>query len=316
MSADPFARIIGASRAAEAIRAFGRRAALVDAPVLLLGESGTGKGVLARCIHAASGRANRPIVSVNCSAIPDSLFESEFFGHVRGAFTGAQYAHKGLFEQAHNGTLFLDEIGELPMPAQAKLLTALEDREIRRVGAERVAFIDVRLIAATACDLHEAVHHRKFRTDLFHRLSVLCFEIPPLRRRLDDIPLLAQHLIDSLSARYRRSSPELPPETIAQLQAHSWPGNVRELSNVLERALLLRAGSALSVDGVRVQSVRANVVSNLQPSVRYSFIGTTEEELAHIRNALTECRGNKTRAAALLGMSRNTLLNKLRDVEL
>ena len=316
MSFDPFAAIIGSSRAAESMRAFGRRAAAVDAPVLLLGESGTGKGVLARCIHAASARAPRPMVSVNCAAIPESLFESEFFGHVRGAFTGAQYSHKGLFEQAHTGTLFLDEVGELPVAAQAKLLTALEDREVRRVGSERIASVDVRLIAATACDLAAAVHERKFRADLFHRLSILCFEIPPLRRRLDDLPLISSHIISALAARYQRSAPDLLPETIEQLQTHSWPGNVRELSNVLERAILLKCGTALSVDGVRMHVAHAGNAHEAPPAVRYSFIGSTEEELAHIRSALTKCRGNKTRAAAMLGMSRNTLLNKLRDVEL
>ena len=317
MSADPFDLIIGESRAAQAMRSFGRRAAAVDAAVLLLGESGTGKGILARAIHAASHRSSRCLVSVNCAAIPESLFESEFFGHVRGAFTGAQCAHKGLFEQAHASTLFLDEVGELPLPAQAKLLTALEDREVRRIGAERVAFVDVRLLAATASDLSAAVATRAFRADLFHRLSVLCFEIPPLRRRLEDIPLLAQHLVAALSARHRRPAPELPRETLAALQAHSWPGNVRELSNVLERALLLRSGAALTANGMHFQPVHAAATrAEIPPAVRYSFIGSNTEELAQIRAALQTCRGNKTRAAAMLGMSRNTLLNKLRDVEL
>src|SRR5688572_5974790 len=181
MSADPFEAIIGASRAAEAMRAFGRRAASVAAPVLLLGESGTGKGVLARAIHNASARASKPFVAVNCAAVPESLFESEFFGHVRGAFTGAQYAHKGLFEQAHQGTLFLDEIGELPATAQAKLLTTLEDGAVRRVGGERVSAIDVRIIAATTADVEAATDGRKFRVDLLHRLSILTHTVPALR---------------------------------------------------------------------------------------------------------------------------------------
>src|SRR5688572_8276713 len=242
MSKDSFDAIIGTSRAAEAMRAFGRRAARVDAPVLLLGESGTGKGVMARAIHAASPRAHRPFVSVNCAAVPEALFESEFFGHVRGAFTGAQYTHKGLFEQAHTGTLFLDEVGELPLTAQAKLLTTLEDREVRRIGAERVAIVDVRIIAATACDLAANVAARSFRADLFHRLSILFFELPPLRRRLDDLPALAQHLLACHATRYDRSAPTLSQAAIAELQEHPWPGNVRELSNALERALLMRSG--------------------------------------------------------------------------
>src|SRR5688500_4463329 len=163
VSNDPFERILGTSRAAEAIRTFGRRAAAVDAPVLLLGESGTGKGVLARAIHEASPRAKGPVVAVNCAAIPEALFESEFFGHVRGAFTGAQYAHRGLFEQAHNGTLFLDEVGELPLMAQAKLLTVIEDRIVRKVGAERTSQVNLRVVAATACGLAEAVASGRFR---------------------------------------------------------------------------------------------------------------------------------------------------------
>ena len=317
MSTDPFDAIIGTSHVAETMRAFGRRAARVDAPVLLLGESGTGKGVMARAIHAASPRAHRPFVSVNCAAVPEALFESEFFGHVRGAFTGAQYTHKGLFEQAHTGTLFLDEVGELPLTAQAKLLTALEDREVRRVGAERVATVDVRIIAATACDLAAHVAARTFRADLFHRLSILFFELPPLRRRLGDLPRLAQHLLTSHAARYQRDAPTLSNEAIAELQKHAWPGNVRELSNALERALLMRSGEALSMHTAHLPVARGNHSQPVySPGVRYSFIGTTEEEIEQIRAALVQCRGNKTRAAALLGMSRNTLLNKLRGVEL
>lgn len=317
MATDPFQAIVGTSDAAEAMRSFGRRAARVDAPVLLLGESGTGKGVMARAIHAASRRASRPFVAINCAAVPDSLFESEFFGHVRGAFTGAQYTHKGLFEQAHTGTLFLDEIGELPLTAQAKLLTTLEDREVRRVGAERVAAVDVRIIAATAANLLDDVAARRFRADLFHRLSILLFELPPLRRRQNDVPDLAQHLLACLAARYDREPPALSEQALAQLQRHAWPGNVRELSNTLERALLLRQGASITLHTNSFPAASRNGNQHVYaPASRYSFIGSSEEELEHIRAALATCRGNKTRAAALLGMSRNTLLNKLRGVEL
>ena len=315
MSRDPFETIIGKSRAAEAMRAFGRRAAAVAAPVLLLGESGTGKGILARTIHLGSERRNHPFVSVNCAAVPESLFESEFFGHVRGAFTGAQYAHKGLFEQAHQGTLFLDEIGELPAGAQAKLLTALEDRVIRRVGGERAFAIDVRIIAATACDLAQHVRVKTFRADLYHRLSILCFTIPPLRQRRDDVSLIANHLHGELVARYQlASAPQLPAETGAHLESLDWPGNVRELANAIERALLLRQRAVITPSDVSVVSHADSAPQLAMPApvVRYSFIGTVEQERAHIRTALAACRGNKTRAAALLGMSRNTLLNKLR----
>jgi transcriptional regulator with PAS, ATPase and Fis domain len=315
VSNDPFERIIGQSRAAHAIRVFGRRAASVDAPVLVLGESGTGKGVLARAIHEASPRAKAPFVAVNCAAIPEALFESEFFGHVRGAFTGAQYAHRGLFEQAHGGTLFLDEIGELPMIAQAKLLTAIEDRLVRKVGAERTSQVDMRVVSATACDHAVAVASGRFREDLFHRLSVLSFVIPPLRDRREDIEILTRHMLDAASARYRRTPPALPDETIEILKHHHWPGNVRELANVIERALLNSTNGTLH--GRSISFVTRAVVTPsrhaLAPQARYSFAGDDDAERRAIEDALAACHGNKTHAARMLGMSRNTLLNKLRD---
>src|SRR5688572_28246211 len=221
----PMERILGESQAAEAIRAFGRRAAAVDAPVLLLGESGTGKGILARAIHDASRRARHAFVAVNCAAIPEALFESEFFGHVRGAFTGAQYAHKGLFEQAHGGTLFLDEVGELPLVSQAKLLTTIEDRLVRKVGGERTASVDSRIIAATACALQRRVAEGRFRTDLFHRLRILSFTLPPLRNRPGDIAVLAHELLRIFAVRYNRPHAFLDAASHALLAAHSWPGN-------------------------------------------------------------------------------------------
>jgi len=314
MTDDPFARILGVSAAAEAMRTFGRRAATVDAPVLLQGESGTGKGVLARAIHDASARRRGPFVAVNCAAVPEALFESEFFGHVRGAFTGAQYAHKGLFEQAQGGTLFLDEIGELPLSAQAKLLTTIEDRQVRRVGGERVQLVNVRVVAATVCDLQSAVMQGSFRRDLFHRLSVLSFHIAPLRRRLPDIALLTEHLLAALSQRYQRAPLQCAPATLERLLAHEWPGNVRELANTLEHALLNTTNGTLTACSLSIMTP-SQVVRELQPAaprVRYSFGGSPAEEILYIREAIARCRGNKTRAAETLGMSRNTLLNKLR----
>ena len=307
---DPFDRILGQSAAAESIRSFGRRAATVDAPVLLLGESGTGKGVLAHAIHDGSARARKPFVAVNCAAVPEALFESEFFGHVRGAFTGAQYAHKGLFEQADGGTLFLDEIGELPLTAQAKLLTTIEDMQVRRVGSERVAGVNVRLIAATACDLEQAVLNKQFRNDLFHRLRVLHFTIPPLRQRHGDIEVLARMFASQYGERYGRTV-RLSDATLETLEYGSWPGNVRELGHALESAVLASESGFVEHIVAGCGHVPTSPAWTY-PRNRYSFTGTDSDERRMIDVALQRCGGNKTRAAAELGMSRNTLLNKLR----
>ncbi len=313
---DPFDCILGRSAAAEAMRAFGRRAATVDAPVLLLGESGTGKGVLARAIHEASARARHAFVAVNCAAIPDALFESEFFGHVRGAFTGAQYAHKGLLEQADGGTLFLDEVAELSLPAQAKLLTSIEDRQVRRVGGERQLALDPRIIAAAASDLHDDVVNRRFRRDLYHRLRVLHFTIAPLRERHGDILLLATAFAEKYAQRYRREPVSLGPTASALLETWSWPGNVRELAHAVEAALL--ACDGCSIDTIILEPLGRRDEPSPEDSFlflrkqRYSYSGNATEERRLIDMAIAKCRGNKTRAAAELGMSRNTLLNKLR----
>lgn len=312
MSANPFDAIIGNSRATQALRTFGQRAARVDAPVLLLGESGTGKGVLARAIHQASPRAPRPFVGVNCAAVPDTLFESEFFGHVRGAFTGAQFTHKGLFEQAHSGTLFLDEIGELPMPAQAKLLTALEDRLIRRVGAEKTSPIDVRIIAATTLDVHAACASARFRVDLLHRLSVLTYTLPVLRARNGDLRLLAEIFLADLCARHGRDCTRLSDAAIAALYAHAWPGNIRELANVIETAVLFCDDAVVDAQHLFVNSPAVSPLSVATP--RYGFAGNAADERQVILQTLARCRGNKSQTAMELGMSRNTLHNKLRQL--
>jgi transcriptional regulator with PAS, ATPase and Fis domain len=315
VTGDPFDSIIGSSRSALEIRRFGRLAAGVDAPVLLLGESGTGKGVLARAIHQASRRHARPFVAVNCAAVPEALFESEFFGHVRGAFTGAQYTHKGLFEQANTGTLFLDEIGELPATAQAKLLTVLEDRLVRRVGAEKTSQIDVRIIAATTLDVHAASADGHFRVDLLHRLSVLTFTLPALRARNGDLRILAEMFLREMADRHRRSCDMFSECAIAAIHAHTWPGNIRELANAIETAVLYCDDVAVTSRHLSISPLRAAATSPAYGGLRYSFHGSTVQESTQIREALSACRGNKTRAAALLGMSRSTLLNKLRLIE-
>lgn len=309
---DPFERIIGASAAAVAMRAFGRRAARVDAPLLLLGESGTGKGILARAIHEASARCKAAFVSVNCAAVPEALFESEFFGHVRGAFTGAQYAHKGLFEQAHGGTIFLDEIGELPLIMQAKLLTVLEDRAVRRVGGERLCAFNARLISATAEDLDEAVREKRFRRDLLHRLRVLHFTIPPLRQRNGDALLLARVFLDNYAHHYGREPLQLGPLASALIETGDWPGNVRELAHAIEAAVLACEGSV--IEAMPAQDAPHTSARPFFGRPRYTFSGNPAEELRLIHQTLAKCNGNKTRAAFALGMSRNTLLNKLRAI--
>ena len=313
MSTDPFDSIIGHSRAAQAMRTFGRRAATVTAPVLLLGESGTGKGVLARAIHQASARSARPFVAINCAAVPDALFESEFFGHVRGAFTGAQSTHKGLFEQAHTGTLFLDEIGELPMPAQAKLLTAIEDRVIRRVGAERAAMVDVRIIAATTLDVFAASATGRFRVDLLHRLSVLNYTLPALRARNGDLRILAEMFIGEFSARYQRACTGISECAAAALYAHTWPGNIRELANVMETGVLYCDDAILHARHLSIHGAQPVAASTIVPG-RYGFAGPASDETQVILQTLSRCRGNKSQAAMELGMSRNTLHNKLRQL--
>ena len=312
MSPDPFDAILGSSHVARAIRNFGMRAAQVDAPVLLLGESGTGKGVLARAIHQSSRRAARPFVAVNCAAIPDALFESEFFGHVRGAFTGAQFTHKGLFEQAHSGTLFLDEIGELPATAQAKLLSVLEDRLIRRVGAEKTSPVDARIIAATTLDVHAASASGRFRVDLLHRLSVLTYTLPSLRVRNGDLRMLAENFLHEFSTRHGRGCVSFADGAIAALYAHTWPGNIRELANVIETSVLFCDDVILEARHLIIRPASAAHPVHALP--RYGFAGEPTDERQLILQTLARCRGNKSQTAMELGMSRNTLHNKLRQL--
>jgi two-component system response regulator HydG len=318
-----FDTILGQSDAAIAMREFGRRVATVDATVLLTGESGTGKGMLARAIHHASLRARAALVSINCASVPESLFESEFFGHVRGAFTGAQQTHRGLLEQADRGTLFLDEIGELAPALQAKLLTVIEDGEIRRLGAERAVKVNVRLIAATGADLSRAVMVGRFRRDLYHRLLVLCYHLPPLRERNGDIDLFASHYLDQFNRRYSRTVRGFEGSVLERMRSHPWPGNIRQLANAIESAVLACDGPRIGLrhlphsvltDSIDQDPESTNAVAT-SPTLRrqrYSHFGSSDDERKRIEEALQRCHGNKTQAAAVLGMARNTLRSKLR----
>ncbi len=319
--------ILGTSDAAASIRTFAMRAAAVDATVLLTGESGTGKGIVARAIHAASARGSRAFVAVNCASVPDALFESEFFGHARGAFTGAQQAHRGLLEQADGGTLFLDEIGELSPALQAKLLTAIEEREFRRVGGERVLRVDLRVIAATSLDLERAVAAGTFRRDLYHRLMVLSCRLPPLRERHGDIDLFVERFLSRFAERYRRPLRGIDEAALARLRSHDWPGNIRQLAHALEAAVLAGEGPRIAVrhlPAVLLERFRPAAHAGFETGatdapatarLRYARYGTPEEERRRIEEALRRWRGNKTRAAAELGMARNTLREKLKRLD-
>ena len=317
----PYDRILGQSPAAQAIREFAHRAARIPAPVLLTGETGTGKGLLARVIHDASPRAAQPFIAVNCAGIPETLFESEFFGHTRGAFTGAHDTRRGLLELAHHGTLFLDEIGELPLALQAKLLTALEDGEIRRLGGERTIRVDARIISATGVDLLRHVHDNRFRRDLYHRLVVLSFRLPALRERPDDIPLLARHFLSRHARRYDRPIRDFEPAALRRLLDYPWPGNIRELSHAIEAAVIA-CDDAPRIAARHLPDTLTEPPSPLPDPLppsrprRYSFYGSAESERRRILDALRRCHGNKTRAAAFLGMARNTLHAKIRALGL
>jgi DNA-binding NtrC family response regulator len=306
--------IIGSSRAAAEIRDFARLAAGVDAPVLITGETGTGKGLLAAAIHRGSRRSRAPLVAVNCAGVPDSLFESEFFGHTRGAFTGAHQPRRGLFEQAHGGTLFLDEIGELSPALQAKLLTTIEVGEVRRLGSEKPVRVDARMIAATGVDLDAAVAAGDFRIDLYHRLLVLSFHLPPLRVRGADIVLLARHYLCTYAARHARRVGDLHPDAIQLVERHPWPGNVRQLAHVMEAAVLRATGPLIRPHDLPPRLLQRSATDLSTTAARYSFYGTRAEERERIVEALRGQGGNLTRTARALGMSRNTLRSRMREL--
>jgi two-component system response regulator AtoC len=287
------------------------RAAGAATTVLVTGESGTGKEVLARAVHRMSPRSEAPFVAVNCAAIPENLLESELFGHVRGAFTGATQDRPGLFEAADEGTLFLDEIGELPPALQAKLLRVLEDGEIRRVGDQRTRKVDVRVVAATARPLEEAVGQGAFREDLFYRLNVIRLHIPPLRDRPEDVPALVTHFAQETARRLGRPV-SLTPRALARLCEHHWPGNARELRNALERAATLSGAERLDVEDLDLSQVHAGNGKS-RGTEALDLKGEVEAvEATVIRRALALAGGNRRQAAEQLGVSLRTLFYKIR----
>ncbi len=309
--------IIASSAGMRNAVALAERVAPHPTTVLVTGESGTGKELIARLIHEVSGVAG-DFVPVNCGAIPENLLESELFGHVKGSFTGAHSDRTGLFEEAHKGTLFLDEIGELPQSLQVKLLRALQQGEIRRVGDSKPRQVDVRIVAATARDLEAEVQAGEFRSDLYYRINVVRIHIPPLRHRREEVPLLARHFIVAYNEALGMDVEGFDPEAMKRMQAYTWPGNVREVENVVERAMVLATGTTIELDDlpeiVRDPDSTVRISSDTLSSDELSVKKRSAELEKHlISRALEVTEGNRTRAAELLDLSYRALLYKIRD---
>ena len=314
-SASMFEEIVGSSAPIRTVLQQVARVAPTDSTVLITGDTGTGKELVARAIHKRSARSARPFVAVNCAAVPASLIASELFGHERGAFTGALQRRQGKFELADGGTLFLDEVGELPADTQVVLLRVLQEREFERVGGSRPIRIDVRVIAATNRDLHTAIAERAFRSDLFYRLNVFPVEMPPLHERPTDIPILVEYFVHRLSKRAGKKITGISSKTLDLLQSYPWPGNIRELQNVIERAVIVSDGELLTVDSRWLAGRSTPSPASKQP------LGDAlgERERAMIEGALAETKGRvsgPSGAAAKLGLPRSTLESKIRSLGL
>jgi transcriptional regulator with GAF, ATPase, and Fis domain len=324
--------IVGRSAAMREVYRLTRLVAATPATVLLVGETGTGKEVVARAIHRLSPRADGPYVRVNCGALAEGLLESELFGHVKGAFTGAIDNKTGRFEAAHGGTIFLDEISNIHAKTQVKLLRVLQEKEFERVGESRTIRVDTRVVAATNQFLTDEIEAGRFREDLYYRLNVWPIYLPPLRERREDVPLLAQHFLEKRAEEHRCDPPTLTPEMVQVLQSHDWPGNVRELENYVERAVVLAPGRPLTPDliappglaerrwrplrarggdleGLIQQLVRAGIQSLPEGALEERIVGAVEREL--IEQVMQLCGGVQVKAAKWLGINRNTLHKKI-----
>ena len=307
-----FGKLVGNSQVMRQIYTTIEQVASSAVSVLITGESGTGKEVVAQSIHQLSPRASRPFVAINCSAIPETLMESELFGHERGAFTGAIAKREGCFELANTGTLFLDEIAEMPAMLQAKLLRVLEERKVRRLGSAKEVPVDVRVLAATNKDPHEAVRRGEMREDLLYRLNVIHIKLPPLRERREDIPLLTEYMIKELSNRHNRPSKLVSPEVLEIFTRHPWPGNVRELRNVVEHAIIICDGQKIEKQHLSPQMSEGRTFKNEDSITLPVPITLDEAERQLILKTLIRTNNNKTRAADLLSISLKTLHNKLK----
>jgi formate hydrogenlyase transcriptional activator len=304
-SAAAFAGIVGESPCLRNVLKLVELVAATDATVLLLGETGTGKELVAQAIHERSRRYKQPFVTLNCAAIPSSLFESELFGHERGAFTGANMQRAGRLELADRGTLFLDEVGDMPFELQPKLLRTLQEHTYERLGSARTKSVDVRLVAATNCDLEHLVKEKQFRSDLYYRLNVFPIRIPPLRERPEDIPLLVEHFTRKYARRMKKPINTIPESTVEKFQHWSWPGNVRELENLIERSVILTRNSTLSV------SLPEKMTSAIDAA---AVVGNFEEQ-KRIVEILRETKGRisgPNGAALRLGVKRSTLLDRMK----
>jgi len=315
------ASLVGESRQMNQIAERIRLVASRRSTVLITGETGTGKEVVAQAIHAASDRARFPMVAVNCCALPETLLEAELFGHVRGAFTGAVNARAGRFEQAHRGTIFLDEIGDMPLGIQAKLLRVLQEREVQRLGSSETLHVDVRVIAATNMDLEEMTKRGNFREDLFYRLNVIPIEVPPLRERSRDVGPLTLYFVDKICRQESIPCKQISPEILERLAGHDWPGNVRQLENAVEKAIVLSGDRPILHLGDFSLPVRQHPLAHSAapfiavPDQGLDFeqtVGSIERDI--LEQALRKTRGNKKLAAEMLGLKRTTLSAKLKSL--
>lgn len=319
-------QIIGNSSAIKEVFKMIGRVAASDVSVLLSGESGTGKELIARAIHRFSDRSKTPFVAINCAALPDTLLESELFGYEKGSFTNATQSKEGKFEVAHNGTLFLDEVADMSLPLQAKLLRVIQDGTFERLGSNKTIKVNVRFISATNKNLENAITDKSFREDLYYRLKVVTITLPPLRVRLEDIPLLTNYFLSRQCMLMKKPLVTVPPETLEALMKHHWPGNVRELENLLKRALLLSKGNVISPDLVKSEIVETAAVAPTEPKAFVQAflpaeLGNYEGELYHhvidqvekelITVALTFTRGNQLKTSRLLGISRAMLNDRM-----